>query len=157
MCSAVSHFLRSHGQWPARLLCPWNFPGNSIGVGCYFLLQVIFLTQGSNPRLLCLLQVDSLPMPPRKPKLKDLRGECKSGSQRGQAGQIQGEAKGRAGQGRCGGCEVMGLKPNLPSGPTHPSSLPWRASCLICEWISAGVRKPWPLSNLTRCLFLYGL
>ena len=34
------------------------------GVGCYFLLQGIFLTQGSNPRLLCLLhwQVDSLPL-----------------------------------------------------------------------------------------------
>ena len=31
------------------LLCPWNFPGNSTGVGCHFLLQVIFPDQGSNP------------------------------------------------------------------------------------------------------------
>ena len=31
-----------------RLLCPWNFPGKSTGVGCHFLLQGIFLTQGSN-------------------------------------------------------------------------------------------------------------
>ena len=32
--------------------------------GCHFLLQGIFLTQGSNPHLLCLLhwQVDSLPL-----------------------------------------------------------------------------------------------
>ena len=29
-------------------LCPWNFPGNNTGVGCHFLLQGIFLVQGSN-------------------------------------------------------------------------------------------------------------
>ena len=29
-------------------LCPWDFPGNSTGVDCHFLLQGIFLTQGSN-------------------------------------------------------------------------------------------------------------
>ena len=40
----------------------WDFPGNSTAVGCHFLLQGIFPTQGSNPRLLHLLhwQVDSL-------------------------------------------------------------------------------------------------
>ena len=31
---------------------PWNFPGKSTGVGCHFLLQGIFPTQGSNPGLL---------------------------------------------------------------------------------------------------------
>ena len=31
--------------WPTRLL---GFPGKSTGVGCRFLLQVIFPTQGSN-------------------------------------------------------------------------------------------------------------
>ena len=31
-----------------RLLRPWDFPGKSPGVGCHFLLQRIFLTQGSN-------------------------------------------------------------------------------------------------------------
>ena len=31
------------------LLCPWHFPGKSTGVGCHFLLQGIFLTQGSSP------------------------------------------------------------------------------------------------------------
>ena len=35
----------------ARLLRPWNFPGKSTGVGCHFLLQGIFPTQGSNPGL----------------------------------------------------------------------------------------------------------
>ena len=35
-----------------RLLHPWDFLGKSAGVGCHFLLQGIFLTQGSNPDLL---------------------------------------------------------------------------------------------------------
>ena len=35
-----------------RLLCPWGFPRKNTGVGCHFLLQGIFPTQGSNPRLL---------------------------------------------------------------------------------------------------------
>ena len=34
-----------------RLLCPWDFPGKSTGVGCHFLLHGIFLTQGLNPSL----------------------------------------------------------------------------------------------------------
>ena len=29
-------------------LCPWNFPGKDTKVGYHFLLQKIFLTQGSN-------------------------------------------------------------------------------------------------------------
>ena len=35
-----------------RLLCPWDFPGKSIRVGCHFLLQGIFPTRGLNPGLL---------------------------------------------------------------------------------------------------------
>ena len=31
---------------------PWDSPGKNTGVGCHFLLQGIFLTQGSNPHLL---------------------------------------------------------------------------------------------------------
>ena len=65
--------LRPYGLKPARLLlCPWDFPGKNTGVGCHFLLQGIFPTQGSNLCLLCLLhwQVDSLPLvPPGKPHL----------------------------------------------------------------------------------------
>ena len=37
---------------PTRLLRPWDFPGKNTGVGCHFLLQEIFLTQGLNPGLL---------------------------------------------------------------------------------------------------------
>ena len=49
--SIVSDSLWPHGLYPTRLLCPWDFPGNSPGMGCHFLLQGIFPTQGSNPGL----------------------------------------------------------------------------------------------------------
>ena len=51
-------------QRPARPLCPRNCSGENTGVGFLFLLQGIFLTQGLNPPLLCLLhqQVGSLPL-----------------------------------------------------------------------------------------------
>ena len=29
----------THALKPARLLSPWNFPGNNTGMGCHFLLQ----------------------------------------------------------------------------------------------------------------------
>ena len=51
----VSDSLRPHGLQPIRLICPWDSPGKNFGVGCHFLLQGIFLTQGSNPHHLCLL------------------------------------------------------------------------------------------------------
>ena len=65
-CSVMSDSLPLHGLYPVRLLCPWDFPGKNTGVGCHFLLQGIFLTQGSNLCLLCLLhwQADSLPLGP---------------------------------------------------------------------------------------------
>ena len=46
LCSIVSNSLQPHGLWPARLLCPWDFPSKNTGVGCHFLLQGIFLTEG---------------------------------------------------------------------------------------------------------------
>ena len=55
MCSVVSDSLRPHGLESTRLLCTWNFPGKNTGMGCHFLLQQIFLTQGSDLHLLCLL------------------------------------------------------------------------------------------------------
>ena len=44
--------LRPHGLSPTRLLPPCDSPGKSTGVGCHFLLQGIFLTQGSNSGIL---------------------------------------------------------------------------------------------------------
>ena len=40
------------GLQPTRLNHPWNFPGKNTGMGCHFLLQGIFPTQGLNPGLL---------------------------------------------------------------------------------------------------------
>ena len=42
--SAVSDPQRSHGLQPTRLLCPWDFPGKSTGVGCHCLLRAILLS-----------------------------------------------------------------------------------------------------------------
>ena len=60
----MSDSLWPHGLEPARLLCPWNSPGQYTGVGCHFLLQEIFQTQGSNLSLLRLLhsQANSSPL-----------------------------------------------------------------------------------------------
>ena len=66
VCPVMSDSLQPHGLQPARLLCPWNFPGKNTGAGCHFLFQGIFLTQGSNLCLLHLLQwqADFLPLVP---------------------------------------------------------------------------------------------
>ena len=42
---------RPRGLQPARFLCPWDSPGKNAGVGCHFLLQGLFPTEGSNPQL----------------------------------------------------------------------------------------------------------
>ena len=51
----------THGSVARQALPPWDFPGKNTGVGCHFLLQRIFLTQGSNQDLLC-RQANSLPL-----------------------------------------------------------------------------------------------
>ena len=60
----MANSLRPHGLQSARFLCPWHFPGKTIGVSCHFLHQGIFPTQGLNPHILHLLnwQADSLPV-----------------------------------------------------------------------------------------------
>ena len=39
ICSVVFDSLQPRGLPPARLLCPWDFPGKNTGVGCHSLLQ----------------------------------------------------------------------------------------------------------------------
>ena len=73
--SCPSDSLCPYGLQPTGLLCPWDSPGKNTGVGCHALLQGIFLTQGSNPCVLCLLhwQVGSLPLvPPGKPRGREM-------------------------------------------------------------------------------------
>ena len=57
----MSNSFSTSGLWPTRLFCPLDFPGKHTGVGCHFLLQGIFPTQGLNPRLMY-WQADSLPL-----------------------------------------------------------------------------------------------
>ena len=70
----LSHFSHVQLIWTAAHQAPlsWCSPGKNTGVGCYALLQGIFLIQGSNPDLLYILhwQAVSLPlMSPEKPNL----------------------------------------------------------------------------------------
>ena len=76
--------LATFGLQPARLLCPWDFPGKDArvgkdaGVGCHFLLQGIFPIQGSNLSLLH-WQADLFTTePPGKPKdeTDSIRSSC---------------------------------------------------------------------------------
>ena len=55
MCACVFIVMSdSATPWtiPARLLWPWDFPDKNTRVDCHFLLQGIFMTQGSNLHLL---------------------------------------------------------------------------------------------------------
>ena len=66
----MSSSLWPYGLQHARLLCPWNSPNKNTGVDCHFLLQEIFLTQGSNLHLLH-WQAESLPLSHQgSPKVK---------------------------------------------------------------------------------------
>ena len=55
--SVISDSLWPHELQPAKLLCPWDSPGKNTGMGCHFLLQRIFLTQGLNSGLMHCTQI----------------------------------------------------------------------------------------------------
>ena len=50
--SVVPDSQRPHRLEPTRLLCPWDFPGKSIGVGCHCLLPIYFFFHLSHFRLI---------------------------------------------------------------------------------------------------------
>jgi len=52
-----------------RLLRPWDSPGRNTGVGCHFLVQEIFPTQGSNPGLPHCRQMLLTSEPPEEEKM----------------------------------------------------------------------------------------
>ena len=71
---------------PTRLLCPWDFPGKSTGVGFHFLLRGYLPDPGIEPRYPA-LQTDALPSEPsffKKPFVVCLvvwgRGKIKASS-----------------------------------------------------------------------------
>ena len=73
VCVCVYDSLGPHGLWTVAHQTPlsvgFSRQEKNTGVGCHFLLQRIFLTQGSNSLLLHLLhwQMDSLPLVPPFP------------------------------------------------------------------------------------------
>ena len=68
LTSRFSHILLfgPYGLQPTRFLCSWDSSDKNTAVGCLALLQGIFLIQGLNPHLLCLLhwQEGYLPLAP---------------------------------------------------------------------------------------------
>ena len=83
VCYAKSSLtvLQPYGLQPTKLLCSWDSPGKTIGVGCHSLLQGSFPTQESNLSLLHLLhcQVGSLPLhyQPITKEIEEARGKGK--------------------------------------------------------------------------------
>ena len=68
VCAQMSLFAAPWTEACQASLSVEFFSGKNTGVGCHFLLQEIFLTQGSNPHILSLLhwQVGSLLAPGQK-------------------------------------------------------------------------------------------
>ena len=56
-CSVMSNSLWPPWTIACQALSPWDFPGKNTGMGCHFLLQGIFLTQGLNLGLLHCRQI----------------------------------------------------------------------------------------------------
>ena len=52
VASVMSNSVQPQRRQPTRLPCPWDSPGKNTGVDFHALLQRIFPTQGSSPRLL---------------------------------------------------------------------------------------------------------
>ena len=61
MCAQTLSRVRLFATSWTVTFCAWRVSGKNTGAGFHFLLQGIFLTQGSNLHLL-LWQVDSLPL-----------------------------------------------------------------------------------------------
>ena len=64
----TSRFSRVHLCATSWTVVCQDSPGKNTGVGCHFLLQGIFLTQGSSLRLLSLLGWQAGSLPPASPK-----------------------------------------------------------------------------------------
>ena len=67
--AVVSYSSRPHGLQPTRLLCPWDFPGKSTGMGCHCLLLAfawieVLLLGNFFPNIFNLWLVDSVDVKP---------------------------------------------------------------------------------------------
>ena len=67
MAKLCPTLLQHHGLGPARLLCPWDFPGKNTGVDCHFLLQGKLPNPGIKLKSPALAGGFFTNMPPGKP------------------------------------------------------------------------------------------
>ena len=119
--SVMSHSLQPLGLWLTRVLCPWDSPDKNTGVSCHFLLQGIFLYQGSNPGLLHCRQISyhlSYQGSPASPKEAIIDGVSQTNwAQSPMAGICRtpplGQALGNAGLNKCLDTPLLCL---LPAG-----------------------------------------
>ena len=82
--SVVSDSLWPHGLQPARLLCPWDFPGKNTRVGCHSLLQGNLPDPGIERTLVfcnsCIVRWILYHQPPGKPNKGLFHPKCQQGS-----------------------------------------------------------------------------
>ena len=105
--------------------CPWNSPGQNTGVGSHFLLQGIFLTQGSNPGLQhcrwILYQLSLQGSPIKRDNTNELiyKTEADSQTLKMSLQFPEGRNKGRDSQGIWDGCVHIAIfKIDNQQGPT---------------------------------------
>ena len=132
-----------------------DFSGKSTGVGCHFLLQGIFLDQGSSPRLPH-WQADALPLSHRGSQEVEQESLLKSSvsyqSRRQASG---GRGWGKRGWGWASGRVRAAAELHAPSALHLP--VPFRASyspfvlTFICEWMSAFSMVPGTQQSLSKC------
>ena len=60
IASVMSNSVRTHRQEPTRLLCPWDSPGKSTGVGCHCLLQCMKVKSESEVAQPCPTLIDPM-------------------------------------------------------------------------------------------------
>ena len=68
LCNPMDYTLPGSSVQQCLILSAISYPISNTGVGCHFLFQGFFLTQGSNPSLLHGMQMFSPSEPPGKMK-----------------------------------------------------------------------------------------
>ena len=128
------------------LLHPWGFPGKSTGVGCQFLLQRIFPTQGSN-----------LSLPHGSQMLYHLshKGSPSSKKVLGIPWQSSGQDSPSTAGGKAS-ITAGGWETRIPHTPWSAVKKRRRSTCLRCSRSSGCVQDPEMKQGLVWTLRAYG-
>ena len=152
VAQSPSHAVSSETPWTVAgwILCPWDFPGRSKGVGCHFLFQGISQAQGSNLRLLN-WQAGSLPLSHQGRPFCSYWGWVFHGGSGGAShtgagrGAISG---GRARQGFLAGCP-------LTACPAQLRGALWSQSQIESSGSVSGSRMDWPVRVAGSCSYYF--